>query len=161
MPENVEWFIAERVRALAIVLLTRRNDLKILEPPPDVGLNTLVEIMKDQAPTARRFGVLLRGAKSATDETHANKVLRPSLQGFLRHSRSVPFPVCLFYFTMDDDQGYLTWANEPSLREGKPVLLPHGEAKVRKITRGTVDEIVEKVDRWYDEFFPAHERPEE
>src|ERR1700731_3103781 len=98
-----EWFIAERTRALAMIHLTRRKDLVVRNAPPDIGLEFIVSITKDPGePSLRQFGVVLRGVKSAVTEAHLDKVLRPTLQSFLR-TGPFPYPVCLFHFSMDDD----------------------------------------------------------
>jgi hypothetical protein len=101
-----EWFIAERARALAMVHLTRRDDLVVTQAGRDVGLEYVVYITRgDGERSLRQFGVFLRGTKSAVTEEHLNKVLRPAMQSFQRVGQ-FPYPVCLFHFTMDDDQGY-------------------------------------------------------
>src|SRR5438876_7868466 len=105
MATNDKWFIAERVRALALVLLTRRDDLLVTEDKEDYGFDLRVEILKNGRPTTRRLGILLRGAMSPVGEEHANRILQPSIRAFQRLDQP-GFPVCLFFFTMQDDQGY-------------------------------------------------------
>jgi hypothetical protein len=94
----------------------------------------------------------LRRAKSSVTETHLDKVLRPTMQSFLRLG-SFPYPVCLFYFTMDDNQGYYTWVAEPAVTADGPRLLMHEAAHCRKLDTAALGEIVAKVDGWYDAFF--------
>jgi hypothetical protein len=64
-----------------------------------------------------------------------------------------PYPVCLFYFTMDDDQGYYSWVAEPAVEAGQPRLLMHAAPHCRKLDAAALDDIVQKVDHWYDAFF--------
>jgi hypothetical protein len=152
-----EWFVAERTRALALRYLTRRDDLVVTEAGRGVGLEYVVYITRGeeaQGRSVRQFGVFLRGTKNAVTEEHLDKVLRPTMQGFLRTGQ-FPYPVCLFYFTMDDDQGYFTWVAEPAVAEEGPRLLMHAEAHCRKLDRAALDEIVSRVDRWYDAFFAS------
>ena len=48
-----EWFIAERARALAMVLLTRRDDLSIEESKDETGLDYTAHIRADEEPGKR------------------------------------------------------------------------------------------------------------
>jgi hypothetical protein len=148
-----EWFITERSRNLALMHLTRRDDLRIKEADRDAGLTFLVSITGDKGePSFRQFGVFVRGALRPTTEEHLNKTLRRTLQS-LAQLGEFPYPVCLLYFTMHDDQGYYTWVAEPAVVDGEPRLLVHAEAHCRKMDRQALDEMVDQVDRWYDAFF--------
>jgi hypothetical protein len=149
-----EWFVAERTRALAMIHLTRRQDL-VVRPGRDVGLEFLVSISRQEGePSLRQFGIFLRGTRSAVTEDRLNGQLRPTMASF-RGLGQFPFPVCLWHFTMDDDQGYHTWVAEPAVVDGRPRLLRHTEAHCRKLDRATLDELVAQVDRWYDAFFAS------
>ncbi len=151
--EKQEWFVAERARVLAMVHLTRRDDLVVAKAGPGVGLEFLVSIARENGgPSARQFGVFLRGTKSPATEAHLDKVLRPAMQAFSRIGQ-FPYPVCLFHFSMDDDQGHYTWVAEPTVADEGPRLLMHDAPHFRKLDRAALDEIVGKVDRWYDAFF--------
>src|SRR5947208_988531 len=101
-----EWFIAERSKALALMHLTRRKDLAVTNAGRDVGLEFIVSIAKPEGEKSlRQLGVFLRGSKSLVTEEQLNQVLRPTIQS-LEQIGQFPYPVCLLYFTMDDDQGY-------------------------------------------------------
>ncbi|HWG45085.1 MAG TPA: hypothetical protein VN688_20110 [Gemmataceae bacterium] len=157
MSENEqEWFIVERGRALARMHLTRRDDLIVTEAGKDVGLDYLVYITKaDEKPSVRQFGLALRSTRNAVTEEKLSKVLRPTMQALLRVG-DFPYPVCLFSFTMEDNQGYSTWIAEPVLTEdGKPRLRMHSAASCTKLDRAALDRIVNQVDAWYDAFFSS------
>jgi hypothetical protein len=148
-----EWFVTERARALAMVTLTRRDDLVIQSAGQGIGLQFIVSITKEKGEqSTRQFGVFLRGTKSAVTEAHLDKVLRPTLRSLLRQGQ-FPYPVCLLHFTMDDDQGYYTWVAEPAVAAQGPRLLMHELAHCRKLDKAALDEIVDQVNRWYDAFF--------
>jgi hypothetical protein len=148
-----KWFIAERSKALAMVVLTRRDDLVVRNAGQDTGLQFLVSFSKGNGePAIRQFGVFLRGTKSPVIEAHLDRTLRPKMQSYLRKG-PFPYPVCLFHFTMDDDQGYFTWVAEPAVADEEPRLLLQEGPHSRKLDRAALDEIVDKVDRWYDVFF--------
>ena len=154
MSENKQaWFIAERARALAVIHLTRRDDLVVMKPGQGVGLEFIVTITKEKGePSLRQFGVFLQGAMTAMTESGLDRALRPTMQSFLRIGQ-FPYPVCLFYFSMEDDNGYYTWVAEPAVTDDGPRLLMHPSPHCRKLDRAALDEIVGNVDRWYDAFF--------
>jgi hypothetical protein len=153
-----DWFLTERAQALAIVHLTRRDDLGISNAimAEDVGLDYLVTIKKgSDRPSIRKFGIVLRSAVGPTTEERLNKLLQPAMPGFLRGGE-YPYPVCLFYFTMEDNQGYYTWIAEPLVTEGgRPQLLMRQEPDSRKLDRPALDAIVKRVDEWYDAFYSS------
>jgi hypothetical protein len=146
-------FIAERVRASAVVYLTRREDLSITEETDDVGVDLWVTLNLKDKVGHRKFGVELRGVRTAVTVDHANKVLYPSMQGMLRYG-PFPFPVVLFFFTMENNEGWYTWAAEPVVSSGGDFeIVQHGEATCRPLDSKAIDQIVEAVDHWYDAFF--------
>src|SRR5260370_30000529 len=136
--------------------LTRRDDLVVKAVRDSaVGLDYLVCVTKEgEAPSVRQFGVALRGTAGPVTEAHLDKVLRPTIQGFQRVG-PFPYPVCLFHFTMEDNQGYYTWVAEPVVVDGAPKLLTHSEPHCRKLDREALDTIVGLVDRWYDALFAS------
>jgi hypothetical protein len=146
-------FIADRVRALAVVYLTRRDDLIVIEEPADVGVDLSVTHNPKNKDGHRKFGVALRGVWAAVNADHANQVLYPSMQKIL-HYGPFAFPVVLFFFTMENNEGWYTWAAEPMVSPtGEFEIVQHGEASCRSLDSGAIDEIVDEVDRWYDAFF--------
>jgi hypothetical protein len=151
--ESQEWYVAERTRALAMVHLTRRDDLVVSKAVPGIGLEFIVCISKVKGdPSVRQFGVFLRGMKNAVTEAQLDKTLCPTMQSFPRKGQ-FPYPVCLFHFSMDGDQGYYTWVAEPAVTAEGPRLQMHEASHCQRLDRAALDEIVEKVDRWYDAFF--------
>jgi hypothetical protein len=54
-------FIAERARALAVVYLTRRDDLIVTEEPGNVGFDLSVTLNAENKGGHRKFGVELGG----------------------------------------------------------------------------------------------------
>src|SRR6185312_11127947 len=103
--ESKERFIADQVRALATIILTRRGDLTIAETKKDTGLDFHVTIDREDKPMRLVFGILLRGVASPVTAEQANKILGPTL-GQFRGMRKFTYPVCLFFFTLRDEQGF-------------------------------------------------------
>jgi hypothetical protein len=148
-----ERLIQVRVRALAIMCLTRRSDLIVREETTDIGLDLLVTVRPKAKEGLRQFGADLKGRWSALTPDTANAGLRPSLQKIRRYG-PFPFPVVLFLFTMEDDKGWYTWVAEPVIApDGSAEMRQHGEAHCRPLDDEAVDGIVDEVDRWYDAFF--------
>src|SRR4051794_12190114 len=92
--------IGERVRALAIVYLTRRPEVAIRETTEDYGFDLLVTLHPEEKAGLRQFAVNLKGVWTKVTSDHANAVLLPSMRKLLRYG-PFPFPVVLFLFTME------------------------------------------------------------
>ena len=144
-----ELFRADRVRALAAVILTRRDDLTIAETKQSTGLDLHVSIDREDKPMRLAFGVLLRGVPSPVTAEHANKVLGPTM-GQFRGMRKFTYPVCLLFFTMRDERAYFSWLAEPVLTDGGPKLVHHDSANCAELTDELLDQVVERVVAWYD-----------
>ena len=149
--QKLEWYLGERVKALAIMHLTRRNDLLIKAEvrEPEVNEDLLVEIVSPQNAGWRRFGVSLRGTKVPVTLDRADQYLTTSLRRLREHGE-FPYPSCLFYFTMDDNQGYFTWIAEPIVDDEIPKLRLHEDARCSRLDRDALDRIVSRVNDWYD-----------
>jgi len=145
--------VGERAAALATVYLTRRTDLDIRAETADVGIDLLVGLHPEGKEGLRQLGVQVKGVLSAVTADHANKILGPNMQKML-HYGPFPFPVVLFFFAMENDQGWYAWAAEPVIAtDGSPKLRQHGDADCHPLDERAIDEIVDRVDRWYDAFF--------
>ena len=146
----------ERARALAIVCLTRRSDLVVREETTDIGIDLLVSVHPEDKEGLRLFGVELRQGWAAGTADSASAGLGPSMRKMLRYGQ-FPFPVVVFLFTMEDNQGWYTWVAEPVIaKDGTMILQQHGKAHCRPLDERAVDEIVETVDGWYDAFFATN-----
>src|SRR5262245_60670999 len=142
--EAKELFLADRVRALAAVILTRRSDLTITETKQSTGLDFHVYIEREDKPMRLAFGVLLRGVTAPTTPENANKVLGPTM-GQFRGMRKFTYPVCLFFFTMRDEKAYFSWLAEPILADGTPKLVHHNNADCVELTDDLLAQIVERI----------------
>ncbi len=144
-----EHFIADRVRALAAILLTRRDDLKLVETKQSTGLDYHVYIDREDNPMRLAFGLLLRGVSSSVSVDRANLVLAPTM-GHFRGMRKFTYPVCLFFFTMRDEKAYFSWLAEPTSNGSGPKLVHHDQANCIEFTNDVLDDAVEQVVNWYD-----------
>ena len=142
-------FLADRARAMATVALTRRDDLVIADTLDSTGLDYQVLIDREDTPMRLAFGVLLRGVSSPVTAAHADKVLKPTM-GYFQGLRKFTHPVCLFFFTMQEDQEFFCWLAEPVMTPDGPKLVHHDKAACVEFTRELLDQIVERVVEWYD-----------
>src|SRR4051794_7187825 len=99
-PRLENWYIQQRVRSLATIVLTRREDLTITEAEAaqDDGIDLIVSIRARKEAAQRKFGVILRGVADDLTRDRANAVLKPTMQALV--ARAFPYPVCLFFFRM-------------------------------------------------------------
>jgi ribosomal protein S27AE len=143
-------FIRERVKDLAVMYLTRRSDLELKwQDSRDEWIDCIVEIKGKEKPAHRLFGVELSGTMSPVTDDRANKILLPKMQNMLKRGR-FPFPVCLLYFTMANNEGRFTWITEPILQSGKPVLRYREHADTKKFDKGELDQIVGQINNWFN-----------
>jgi hypothetical protein len=101
----------------------------------------------------RPFGVFMAATMTPVTLDGANEQLKAVL-GEVQAIGPFHFPVCVFYFTVKDDQGYYAWAYEPVVTaEGQPRLEAHAQAHGLKLSNESLEEIVSAVKRWYDVFY--------
>jgi hypothetical protein len=147
--EEKEQFMAEQVRALATVLLTRRGDLTIVDTRQDTGLDLHVYINREDKPMRLTLGVLLRGVIAPVTVEQANKILTPTL-GQFQGMRKFTYPVCLFFFTLRDEQAFFSWLAEPVVNGSAPKLVHHDKASCVPLTDELLHRVITQVVAWYD-----------
>jgi hypothetical protein len=147
--ESKDKFVAEQVRALATIILTRRGDLTVTETKQDTGLDFHVSIEREDKPMRLTFGILLRGVPSPLTADQANKVLGPTM-GQFRGMRKFTYPVCLFFFTLRENQAYFSWLAEPVVTAGVPKLVHHEMANCVALTDEFLNQAIEQIVGWYD-----------
>jgi hypothetical protein len=154
MEEKKAWYLDERAQQLAIVYLSRRSDLAITRRQnSDYGLDFLVSLVKNGEYTGRVFGVEVKARKSLqrirqasrdTDEIRLDIDSLPAYQDF-------PFPLCLFVFTMENDEGYYRWIKKPVYDVERESRLLFNESNTfKKLTNKAIGDIVTEVDNWYE-----------
>lgn len=144
-------FIKERAQQLAIVYLTRRDDVLVTKNPAQFGPSLLVSLLDNGQDVGRYLGVEVGGTVSERELKRAEQTVevRPNLMDFPT-SRDTPFPVCLFFFTMRDDEGYWKWVREPicDSQRGGALSLSQNTALVR-LTNQELETIWTSVEEWY------------
>lgn len=100
-------FLKERPQQLATVYLTRRDDVQVTMNPSPMGPSLLASLLHHGRDVGWHLGVEAGGTVS---ERGLRRMVHATESGpaFLdaTASRESLFPVCLFFFTMQDDCGY-------------------------------------------------------
>src|SRR5262245_63005059 len=100
------------------------------------------------------FGVLLRGVPSSMTPDQANRALGPTM-GFFQGLRKFTYPVCLFFFTIREEQAFFTWLAEPVVNGDSPKLVHHTQANCVELTDALFAAVVDRVVAWYDAVEPV------
>ena len=139
-----------RTRAAAIVLLTSRDDLKVMDDPREAGLDLIVSLVKEGQTTFRRFGVVMYGyIKNFSSSEEAGE----SMKSILRKRAKIEpglMPICVFSFAMTGRSGYYAWKFEPVIGADGPRLRQIEELKCQELDEAALADIVKKVDDYYD-----------
>ncbi len=74
------------------------------------------------------------------------------MNGLLESFKDFPFPVCLFFFILENDQGYYKWILEPKINEQKQVSLHFNKNdELKKLDDQEIANIISIVNSWYDQ----------
>lgn len=146
----------KRLHALAIIQLTRRPDLTVHDQEFDFGCDLVVSVHHDREPRRaglRLFAVQIKGGWKKVPAPKANLALRATIRE-LQQAGPWPFPFVVFYYSMEGDQGWYTWATEPVISSrGECSLQVQEKPACQPLDDRALDQIVERVDGWYDAFF--------
>jgi hypothetical protein len=153
MNKQAEWALTEWAPALATMYFTRRDDLSINFRHKEWGIDLVVDIVapkNGRRKGGRMFGVQLRRTRPPVPIDAVSGTLKPSVVGVYKNPH-LPFPVLIFYFTLDADEAYYGWVLEPMiLDDGSAKLDRRKASECRKLDRKALDQVVEKINRWYD-----------
>ncbi len=154
MAKSEFWYLAERAEQLAIVRLSRRDDLVINKRSgADYGVDLLVSLTIDAEYTGRVFGVVVKALKSYQQTpsiSPAGAEVRFD-QRELKIPDDLPFPLCLFVFVMEDDAGYYRWIKRPAYGlDSRSLLLMDRASSFKRLNNEAVDLIVSEVSAWYE-----------
>ena len=147
MPNEKEpWFVIDRSEALAGLLLTSREDVRVRsENKKDDGVDFLVEVSNGEPVSSRLFWVQVKGTTAPNSDDWTQNVK----QLFRPTGNSIYLPVCVFVVNVRDNRAYYAWLAEPTVEDKRATLrFPAGEFK--ELDRPAVDTIVNRVRAWYD-----------
>ncbi|MBK1986112.1 DUF4365 domain-containing protein [Sphaerospermopsis aphanizomenoides BCCUSP55] len=154
MQTEQPWYIGFRSKALAIVSLTERDDLIVYRDTKDYDLDVLVSISKNGEDINRLFGVEIKAVKSTPNIIQNDDVFNiegADINVLLSRFTKCNFPICLFFFTLDNDNGYYKWILEPVIdNENGNKLKRNVSPEFRKLNNESINNIVDLVNQWYD-----------
>jgi hypothetical protein len=153
MATKEAWYIGQRSEALAIMYLTRRDDLIISrQKEKDSGLDFLVTLLKDGGYSGRLFGVEVKATVSTPKLVQRDDIVEIKLDlAPLQSLAELPFPVCLFFFALENDQGYYKWILDPVLEgQNTSKLFFNKSNEFKKLDDEEISSIISVVNSWYD-----------
>jgi hypothetical protein len=158
MSVSLAEFIVHRVEALAYVYLTRRNDLVVMkhDDPEEGELDLLVRINVPGPKQFRYFGVILKGTSKFLSTEDASRELNTYFRQNAKQRGAIqyPFPVIALIFSMENDEGFYAWRNEPQVLDGThPILKMHPSVSCEKFSKPALDQVVNQSIEWYDSFY--------
>ncbi|MBI4748801.1 MAG: DUF4365 domain-containing protein [Acidobacteria bacterium] len=146
-------FLGIRAEQLAIVYLTRRNDLVVKMEGPGFFPDLLVSLSKEGNYTGRMFGVIVKAEiQHKPDQPWTTKQATSFLQEEeTKQLLDIPFPVCLFVFRMDTDEGFYKWVRKPVFSEdGSPQLIIDQTTPLEKLDNDSMNRMVQEINHWYE-----------
>lgn len=149
MSKAAPWYLAQRAEALALVYLTRRDDLIVRQQTQgDTGIDYIIEIVSDGRSTGRIFGLQLKARTTALQGSALHKSIGITYEQWMVE---LPFPLCLFVFIMETNEGYYKWLSEPVVTDDqKPKLRLNAQGSLEKLSDDQLEHIVNRVNKWYD-----------
>lgn len=147
------WYLAERAEGLGVIYLTEDSRIEVNRSQGVfTGLDIVATLRENGHVGGRIFGVeiqagLTHGPGHLNSEPKAWSV-PSSREAFFR---DIPFPVCLFHFTVDDDQGLWGWIKQPVAANTGSRLAFNRRVPLSRLTAQEVTKIVSDVGCWYNE----------
>jgi len=149
--DNKNWFIAERSKALAAVLLTNRSDVVVSnEQAQDEGADLWLAVKEGDAPPTKLFVVQVKGTLDP-DQNHWADRVKP-----LFPSGNFYLPACVFVVDVRQNTAAYAWVAEPTIVDSGVKLNFFEKPDFHPVDGQAVDQIVNRVKAWYDAV--PHER---
>jgi hypothetical protein len=143
---NEPWFVAERSEALAGVLLTSREDVRVRdERKRDSGLDFLVEIDTGDPLSTQLFVVQVKGSTSSDPNDWIQDV-EPLFRG---RGRPISLPVCVFVVNVRENKAFYAWVAEPQVEAKGATLRFHDTGTFHPLDPAAVSDIVDRVKASY------------
>jgi hypothetical protein len=140
------WFVAERSEALAGVLLTSREDVRVrYERNYDGGLDFLVEIDTGEPLSTQLFVVRVKG----TTSSDPNDWMQIVEQFFHGSGRPISLPVCVFVVNVRENQAFYAWVAEPQIEAERATLRLHETGTFHPLDHAAISDIIDRVKAWY------------
>ena len=149
-------FLEERAVSLATVLLTRHPRVLVTQSLRFEGFDLQVKITHGNRFSGRSFAVVVKarkkldgiGRRVGDSSVRLRAELVKALTNSAHAASDLPFPLLFMAFTMDSDSAFFGWLREPS---GAARLETPKVELATEWTSGTHDDVIRKVEAWYDE----------
>lgn len=152
MKINGVGLLEQRALQLAIVHLSRRNDLVITPSKDEYGIDLLVSLLPEGKISGRVFGVLVKASRFLSVKAVGVEKNQFKLQVSVPVlPEDLPFPLAFFVFNMEDDEGYFRWLLSPVLTPASASRLSVShEPTFTRISPASIDHAIAQVNRWYE-----------
>ncbi len=135
------WYVGERAENLAVVQLTRLPNVRVEHAPEPTGLDLLVYLDAENGISSRIFGVEVKGTLNGKERDYSS---------FVERFREMPFPVALFVFDVETNQGEADWIRRPVVSSDGTRNLEFVEnVAPTKLDDARLKELVGDIERWY------------
>lgn len=153
MKMNGASLLEQRALQLAILHLSRRDDLLISPSKDAYGIDLLISLLLGGKSKGRVFGIMVKAGRFVSVKTvgvEQNQFKLPINVPAL--PEDLPFPLALFVFNMEDDEGYFRWLLAPlgTIATSTDRLSVSQEQTFTRVSPATVDQIISQVNHWYD-----------
>ena len=147
MPEDRNWFIAERSEAMASLMLTSRNDVSLrAEKTQDDGVDFVVALKEPgNVPPTKLFIVQVKGTLSSDQADW-----RENVKQLYGNGGAFFLPACVFVVNVRSNDAAYAWVAEPDVKSGGVGLNFFEQPDFQPLDNAAVDQIVNRVRGWYD-----------
>jgi hypothetical protein len=145
-----EGFIARRTEALALVLLSSRPDLTVMNAPDNAGVDIIVSIVRKRINAFNHFGVILKGTSHGIGNLQDASQALMSILPRKAAQGTLSMPICIFLFSMVGDHGYYTWLREPVANHGLPRLREPTSLHCKRLDQASLQVIIDEVNSYFD-----------
>lgn len=146
-------FVEKRALQFAIVYLTRRPDLRAVEPPSECGFELLIRISNSEEHN-KTFGVVIEGELSRQNAPASFRRIAPSYQGSTLQIADMP--IYIFLFLVDTDEGFYRLLEAPGISAAVQIDASEvAKQGFKRLDSQAIDVIVREVSEWYDRLSQA------
>ena len=151
-------YVAKRAELLAQLVLTRRKGVQLLSftVGSHMGIDLIAQLpplrpSNHDKPIQPYLCVQVRGTSEPLEDEQTATAYAKRYWESEQPSGMFLSPVVSFLFSVDGDKGYFSWAMEPRVDgEEGPSLSRVEVPEMTKITRKSIDAILDEVEKWFD-----------
>ncbi len=142
------WYVTERSEALAGILLTSRNDVRIWKKTQlddRLLFHVAIDTGDPVSSATQLFVVQVKGTMSADPNEWTQDVNR----FFKTPGHVLHLPVCVWVVNVRENKAYFAWVAEPETTERGVKLRFHTTGSFLPLDTAAVNQIVDRVKAWY------------